>query len=117
MNRKIKNTLYEIKSLLNEDYMAGSEPSDERDGYMQDSEGQEAPEEGSEEIDFGDESVDGDDNKVINNIRSLALQGIQKYSDEVTNELYEFYKKIWAECDKLITDAAKKQEIGGNNGK
>ena len=27
--------------------------------------------------------------------------------------LYEFYKKIWAECDKLITDAAKKQEIGG----
>jgi hypothetical protein len=58
---------------------------------MQDSEGQEAPEEGSEEIDFGDESVDGDDNKVINNIRSLALQGIQKYSDEVTNELYEFY--------------------------
>ena len=99
------------KKILKEAYL-GEEPEIGMDSQMDDEgEGQEEYQ-GNE--DENATSVDMDDNEVVNQIRALALQGIQKYAEDVTSPLYEFFKKIWAECDKLITDAAKKQEIGGN---
>lgn len=36
-------------------------------------------------------------------IRQLCLNGIQKYGQEVDSEEYDFYKKIWLMCDKLMS--------------
>ena len=38
----------------------------------------------------------------INQIRELALNGIQEYSNDVESEEYNIFKKrIWMECDKF----------------
>lgn len=112
----LANELNHYKKLLKESYVFdNNDPSEyEEQPYFEDDENDydERPMRNQEET---EENVplEMDDNEVVNKIRSLALKGIQKYSEEVTSPLYEFFKKIWAECDKLITDAAKKQEIGG----
>jgi len=38
----------------------------------------------------------------INNIRLLALQGIQKIADNPTSAEYDTLKKIWQLCDKSV---------------
>lgn len=50
----------------------------------------------------------------INQIRTIALEGIQEFAQDVTNPQYEFYKKVWTMCDKVITDNSKQQDVGGN---
>lgn len=40
-------------------------------------------------------------------IRKVAIDGIQEYADDINNPLYEFYKKIFNECDKVMTDKIK----------
>lgn len=37
----------------------------------------------------------------INQIRSLALNGIQDFAENVESEEYQFYKKVWLLCDKF----------------
>lgn len=39
----------------------------------------------------------------INQIRALALEGIQEYADDVDSEEYDFFKKIWLMCDKVCS--------------
>lgn len=50
----------------------------------------------------------------INQIRTIALEGIQEFAQDVTNPQYEFYKKVWTMCDKVITDNSKQQDVGGD---
>ena len=109
--RHILNELRNYRKAVKESYLSEELPTNDEDF-----ENQVPHEEDEHEMMNNDEehsAIDMDDNEVVNNIRKLSLKGIQKYSEEVSNPLYEFYKKIWAECDKLITDAVKKQEIGG----
>ncbi len=121
-NIKYKIVLRDINNILEESYnINGSDEEIPQDGIME-KDTEPLPEENPEEqgddiedIDFTKSSIMDDDNQAINNIRKLALQGIEKYADDVTNPIYDFYKKIWVECDKLITDAAKKHEIGGKS--
>ena len=40
----------------------------------------------------------------INQIRMLALDGIQEYADDVDSEEYDFFKKIWLMCDKVCSE-------------
>lgn len=37
----------------------------------------------------------------ISQIRSLALNGIQDFAENVESEEYQFYKKVWLLCDKF----------------
>lgn len=39
--------------------------------------------------------------KRINQIRVIALEGIQEFADDVNSEQYEFFKKVWLMCDKV----------------
>ena len=117
-----KEIIDDISNILNESYKIGGPeeeiPQEEIPDAPIDGPEEELPTNHGEDIDnidFTKSSIGSDDNEVINNIRKLALEGIQRYAEQVTSPLYDFYKKIWAECDKLITDAAKKQEIGGKH--
>lgn len=52
-------------------------------------------------------------NDKINQIRMLALDGIQEYADDVDSDEYDFFKKIWLMCDKVCSekDSEKTNEI------
>lgn len=39
-------------------------------------------------------------------IRKVAIDGIQEYADDVNNPLYTFYKKVFNEADKVMSDKA-----------
>lgn len=39
--------------------------------------------------------------KRIDQIRMIALEGIQEFADDVNSEQYEFFKKVWLMCDKV----------------
>lgn len=99
---KTKRLLSEIQNILSEDYLIDDKEEPEYD----DNEGEEGMDDGTD-IDFTKADIEMDDNKIINKIRELALNGIQKYAEDIMNPLYEFYKKIWSECDKLIIDSNK----------
>ena len=40
-------------------------------------------------------------------IRKVALDGIQEYANDINSPLYNFYKKIFNECDRVMTDKIK----------
>lgn len=52
---------------------------------------------------------DNDVDDKIAQIRKLALDGIQEFSEDVESEEYVFYKKVWMECDKLYTERNEQQ--------
>lgn len=60
-----------------------------------------------------DENEDLSEEPVMK-IRRFALEGVQKYEDDVDSVQYEFYKKIWDMCDKIMS---RKEKDNANNGK
>lgn len=107
------NNFKTIKKQLNEAYIF--------DGDGDDSMMQEPPMEGGEET--GDmQQAQSEEEKqmrmqniiqhepIIMKMREIALEGLQKYSDNPTSSLYEFFKKVFLDSDKVLTD-------GGNGGK
>ena len=45
---------------------------------------------------------------IIGKIRETAIEGLKKYSDNPTSKIYEFFKKVFLESDKVLTDGASK---------
>ena len=45
---------------------------------------------------------------IIGKIRETAIEGLKKYSDNPTSKLYEFFKKVFLESDKVLTDTGSK---------
>lgn len=43
----------------------------------------------------------------VNQIRTLALDGIQEYAEQVDSEEYQFFKKVWMMCDKVCSEKDK----------
>jgi hypothetical protein len=41
---------------------------------------------------------------IIMKMREIALQGLQKYSDQPLSSLYEFFKSTFLSSDKVLTD-------------
>lgn len=41
---------------------------------------------------------------IIAKIRETAIEGLRKYADNPTSSLYEFFKKVFLESDKVLTD-------------
>ena len=46
---------------------------------------------------------------IIGKIRETAIEGLKKYSDHPTSSLYEFFKKVFLESDKVLTDTGNKR--------
>jgi hypothetical protein len=122
MRRNIKNdfmrTLNEAKKYLSEAYVFDDEFSDspEMGG------GDEMPYDeremrgGHDDMERGDsvEEKEMHANEVIRHepiigkIRETAIEGLKKYSDSPTSSLYEFFKKVFLESDKVLTDTGNK---------
>lgn len=87
----IKETINEIENLsklLKESYV------------FDDIDSQEMP---SDEIEMSEEPIEQEScqTDTISQIRSLALNGIQDFAENVESEEYQFYKKVWLLCDKF----------------
>lgn len=46
---------------------------------------------------------------IIGRIRETAIEGLKKYADNPTSALYEFFKKVFLESDKVLTDTGNKK--------
>ena len=120
--------LNHLKKQLSEDYFFGDE-----EGGMQDPNGMEQQMQGQEE--GPDPSLvqpqqqapammgQGDSEEeiamhaqeviqhepIIGKIRETAIEGLKKYADHPTSSLYEFFKKVFLESDKVLTDTGNKK--------
>lgn len=126
MEKNFKNVLNELKSLkaqLTEDYIFNGE-----DGVMDDGMGQEMGMEqqpdpqmvqqqpqqmmgqgdSEEEIAMHAQEVIQHE-PIIGKIRETAIEGLKKYADHPTSSLYEFFKKVFLESDKVLTDTGNKK--------
>lgn len=130
MEKNFKNVLEELKSLkaqLTEDYIFNGE-----DGMMDDGMGAEmSPEMGAEQqLDQSmvqpqqQQTMGQSDSEeeiamhaqeviqhepIIGKIRETAIEGLKKYADHPTSSLYEFFKKVFLESDKVLTDTGNKK--------
>ena len=130
MKKNFKNVLEELKTLkkqLSEDYIFNGD-----EGAMDDGMGMEmSPEMGAEQQ--PDPSMvqpqqqqmmgQGDSEEeiamhaqeviqhepIIGKIRETAIEGLKKYADHPTSSLYEFFKKVFLESDKVLTDTGNKK--------
>lgn len=126
MEKNFKTVLNELKSLkaqLTEDYIFNGE-----DGVMDDGMGQEMGMEqqpdpqivqqqpqqmmgqgdSEEEIAMHAQEVIQHE-PIIGKIRETAIEGLKKYADHPTSSLYEFFKKVFLESDKVLTDTGNKK--------
>ena len=44
---------------------------------------------------------------IIQKIRETAIEGLKKYAEDPTSSLYEFFKKVFLESDKVLTGGSK----------
>lgn len=45
---------------------------------------------------------------IIGKIRETAIEGLKKYSDDPTSEIYEFFKKVFLDADKVLVNVGGK---------
>lgn len=51
----------------------------------------------------GGSGLNPDAQQHVDQIRQVALNGIQQFSQDVDSEEYDFFKKVWLMCDKLVS--------------
>ena len=130
MEKNFKNVLEELKSLkaqLTEDYIfngedgmmddgMGAEMSLEMDAEQQPDPSMVQPQQqqmmgqgdSEEEIAMHAQEVIQHE-PIIGKIRETAIEGLKKYADHPTSSLYEFFKKVFLESDKVLTDTGNKK--------
>ena len=47
------------------------------------------------------------DEPIVGRIRETAIEGLKKYSDNPTSELYNYFKSVFLDSDKLLTGKGK----------
>lgn len=118
MTKDFKDILKELKVLkkqLNEEYLfnGNATPMDDDEIDMYDDENmpmeQEPQQQQASEGDSQEEiAMHAQDviqhEPIIGKIRETAIEGLKKYSDNPTSALYEFFKKVFLESDKVLTD-------------
>lgn len=123
-NRSYKSLLEEIdlvKRQLSEDFMFNGDEQDQMyDPEMQGQEPGPGPEMNGDAP--NEKMMQGDSEEevamhaheviqhepIIGKIRETAIEGLKKYADHPTSSLYEFFKKVFLESDKVLTDTGKK---------
>ena len=128
-NKDFKTILEELnllKKQLSEDYMFNGE-----EGMMEDPQGmeggemmgQEGPDprmvqpqqqqmmgqgDSEEEIAMHAQEVIQHE-PIIGKIRETAIEGLKKYADHPTSEIYNFFKKVFLDSDKVLTGEGNKK--------
>lgn len=103
MRYNLQETVRDIERLskiLKESYVF-----DEEDFDME-----EVPQEQEDEYYEKNETTSSADEK-INQIRSLALEGISEFAEKVDSEEYQMFKNIWMTCDKFYSNKNKEEKI------
>lgn len=109
---KVLDDLNNTMRYLNEDYIFNEGDEDQMmDGMEM---GQDFQHQGNHM-----QQQDGDDNAeqkamhvheiiqhepIIQKIRQTAIDGLRKYAEDPTSSIYEFFKKVFLESDKVLTD-------------
>lgn len=109
---KVLDDLNNTMRYLNEDYIFNEGDEDQMmDGMEM---GQDFQQQGNHM-----QQQDGDDNAeqkamhvheiiqhepIIQKIRQTAIDGLKKYAEDPTSSIYEFFKKVFLESDKVLTD-------------
>lgn len=122
MKKNFKNVLEELKTLkrqLSEDYIFNGD-----DGSMDDvigMEGEEGPDPRMVQQRPQQQQMMGDSEEevamhaqeviqhepIIGKIRETAIEGLKKYADHPTSEIYNFFKKVFLDSDKVLTGEGK----------
>ena len=119
MKKDLKNILSELKTLktqLSEDYIFNGDDGVMDDGMDPSMMGQE-PQEEQPQIAHGESEEEAalhvqdviQHEPIIGKIRETAIEGLKKYADHPTSSLYEFFKKVFLESDKVLTDSGTKK--------
>lgn len=126
MEKNFKTVLNELKSLkaqLTEDYIFNGEEGVMDDGMGQEMGMEQQPDpqmvqqqpqqmmgqgDSEEEIAMHAQEVIQHE-PIIGKIRETAIEGLKKYADHPTSSLYEFFKKVFLESDKVLTDTGNKK--------
>lgn len=114
------NDLNRTSKYLTEDYIfnEGGDEMPQEDPTMGDGMGSDFPQ-GSMQDSHPQMQQGGDDNAeqkamhaheviqhepIIQKIRQTAIDGLKKYAEDPTSSIYEFFKKVFLESDKVLTD-------------
>ncbi len=107
--KKLMNEFNSIRQQLNETYMFNGEDDSygDEDAMMRDRQ-----ENDMYQDDDTDEKVMHMQDvirhePIIAKIRETAIEGLKKYSDDPTSEIYEFMKKVFLSADKVLTGNGK----------
>ena len=103
----------EIKSILNDinkysKIIKESYVFDEDEDLLGDEEYSDENELDDSEMNSDDISQSAEDR--INDIRKIALDGIQEFAEEVDSDEYNIFKNIWMTCDKFYSSKNKDNE-------
>ena len=113
----ILEELNALKKQLSEDYMFGGD-----DGAMEDPQGvpmegepmvqQQVPQQmgqgdSEEEIAMHAQEIIQHE-PIVGKIRETAIEGLKKYADHPTSELYKYFKSVFLDSDKLLTSSGNK---------
>lgn len=75
-----------------------------KESYVFDEEDMDMPMDGGEQPMVDDEMPIGDATEKINQVRDVAIEGIEMFKNNVDSEEYDFFKKIWLMCDKVMSE-------------
>ena len=108
------NDLRNTTKVLKEAYVFDEEP--EMEGYGEEQPYEIPHEEPRQEMQQGDSAEEQamhaqeiiKHEPIIAKIRETAIEGLRKYADNPTSSLYEFFKKVFLESDKVLTDTGGK---------
>ena len=86
-----------------EDMPMGDDMDYEEDGYYEDEGGHDVPEGDSAEEQAMHASEVIKHEPIIGKIRETAIEGLKKYADNPTSEIYAYFKSVFLDSDKLLT--------------
>lgn len=75
-----------------------------RESYVFDEEDMDMPMDGGEQPMVDDEMPMADATEKILQVRNMAIEGIEMFKNNVDSEEYDFFKKIWLMCDKVMSE-------------
>lgn len=120
MKKNFNNVIEELKTIrkqLTEDYIFNGEEGMMDDGMGMGQEGDPSMAQQQQMMGQGDSEEEIamhaqeviQHEPIIGKIRETAIEGLKKYADHPTSSLYEFFKKVFLESDKVLTDTGNKK--------
>lgn len=109
---KVLDDLNNTMRYLNEDYIFNEGDEDQMMDDMEMSQGIQQQGNHMQQQDDGDNAEQKamhvheiiQHEPIIQKIRQTAIDGLRKYAEDPTSSIYEFFKKVFLESDKVLTD-------------